>query len=69
MSTWSATKYYALVAAPFGAYDERYGYQSDADYRKLAAAMADSPYWTPVWSKGTTVVYELTTEGMRHAAR
>ncbi|MEK6311763.1 MAG: glycosyltransferase family 2 protein [Curtobacterium sp.] len=69
VSTWSATKYYALVAAPFGAYDERYGYQSDADYRKLAAAMADSPYWTPVWSKGTTVVYELTTEGMRHAAR
>ncbi|WP_058726473.1 glycosyltransferase [Curtobacterium luteum] len=68
VSTWSATKYYALVAAPFGAYDERYGYQSDADYRKLAAAMADSPYWTPVWSKGTTVVYELTTEGMRHAA-
>ncbi|MFS0730895.1 glycosyltransferase family 2 protein [Curtobacterium sp. 1P10AnD] len=69
VSTWSATKYYALVAAPFGAYDERYGYQSDADYRKLAAAMADSPYWTPVWSKGTTVVYELTTEGMRHAAK
>lgn len=69
VSTWSATKYYALVAAPFGAYDERYGYQTDADYRKLAAAMADSPFWTPVWSKGTTVVYELTTEGMRHAAK
>ncbi|PCN46586.1 hypothetical protein Csp2054_16435 [Curtobacterium sp. 'Ferrero'] len=69
VSTWSATKYYALVAEPFGAYDERYGYQSDADYQQLAAAMARSPYWKPVWSSGTTVVYELTTEGLRHGAK
>ncbi|MBK0296207.1 GntR family transcriptional regulator, partial [Bacillus sp. S34] len=51
---WTATKYYALVAEPFGAYDERYGYQSDADYQQLAAAMASSPYWHRVWSSGTT---------------
>ncbi|MCS6582694.1 glycosyltransferase [Curtobacterium citreum] len=64
---WSATGYYALVAEPFGAYDERYGYQSDADYQELAAAMASSPYWKRVWSSGTTAMYELTTEGLRHA--
>jgi hypothetical protein len=65
---WPATKYYALVAEPFGAYDERYGYQSDQDYQELAAAMATSPYWERVWSSGTTVVYQLTQEGVRHAA-
>ncbi|WFR66468.1 hypothetical protein P9139_16890 [Curtobacterium flaccumfaciens] len=65
---WSATEYYALVAEPFGAYDERYGYQTDADYQDLAASMAASPYWKRVWSSGTTAVYELTTEGRRHAA-
>jgi hypothetical protein len=64
---WSATGYYALVAEPFGAYDERYGYQSDADYQELAAAMASSPYWERVWSSGTTAMYELTAEGLRHA--
>lgn len=64
---WSATGYYALVAEPFGAYDERYGYQSDADYQEFAAAMASSPYWKRVWSSGTTAMYELTTEGLRHA--
>ncbi|WP_439691911.1 glycosyltransferase [Curtobacterium sp. SP.BCo] len=67
VTNWTATKYYALVAEPFGAYDERYGYQSDADYQQLAAAMASSPYWKRVWSSGTTAVYELTREGMRHA--
>ncbi|MBF4615991.1 glycosyltransferase [Curtobacterium sp. VKM Ac-1376] len=67
VENWSATGYYALVAEPFGAYDERYGYQSDADYQELAAAMASSPYWERVWSSGTTTMYELTTEGMRHA--
>ncbi|GAA3337458.1 hypothetical protein GCM10017714_04580 [Curtobacterium pusillum] len=69
VANWSATKYYALVAEPFGAYDERYGYQTDADYQKLAEAMATSPYWKRVWSSGTTAMYELTTEGLRHATR
>ncbi len=64
----TATKYYALVAAPMGAYDERYGYQRYPDYERLADAMASSPYWHRVWSSGTTAVYELTTAGMRHAA-
>jgi GT2 family glycosyltransferase len=64
---WPATKYYALVAEPFGAYDARYGYQSDADYQQLAAEMAKSPYWKRVWSSGTTAMYELTQEGLRHA--
>lgn len=67
VGNWTATKYYALVAEPFGAYDERYGYQSDADYQRLAAAMAASPYWKRVWSSGTTAVYELTREGIIHA--
>ncbi|WP_144765609.1 glycosyltransferase [Curtobacterium sp. 9128] len=69
VDNWPATQYYALVAEPFGAYDERYGYQSDADYQQLAAAMASSPYWQRVWSSGTTAVYELTREGLAHAAR
>ena len=67
VENWTATKYYALVAEPFGAYDERYGYQSDADYQQLAAAMASSPYWHRIWSSGTTAMYELTQEGLRHA--
>lgn len=67
VSNWTATKYYALVAEPFGAYDERYGYQSDADYQELAAAMASSPYWERIWSSGTTAMYQLTPEGLRHA--
>ncbi|MGN8050893.1 glycosyltransferase [Curtobacterium sp. 22159] len=66
---WPATEYYALVAEPFGAYDERYGYQTDADYQRLAASMASSPYWKRVWSSGTTAVYELTAAGKRHASR
>lgn len=69
VENWSATKYYALVAEPFGAYDERYGYQSDADYQRLAAAMASSPYWHRIWSSGTTAMYELTQEGLRHGTR
>jgi len=67
VENWSATKYYALVAEPFGAYDARYGYQSDADYQQLATAMASSPYWKRIWSSGTTAMYELTPEGLRHA--
>ena len=68
VDNWPATKYYALVAEPFGAYGERYGYQTDAHYQELARAMAASPYWEPVWSEGTTVMYELTPAGLRHAA-
>ncbi|MCY1695789.1 glycosyltransferase [Curtobacterium sp. SL109] len=68
VSTWPATKYYALVAEPFGAYDERYGYQSDADYQQLGAAMEKSPYWERVWSSGTTAMYQLTPAGLRHGA-
>ncbi|MFJ3382527.1 MULTISPECIES: glycosyltransferase [unclassified Curtobacterium] len=69
VQNWTATKYYALVAEPFGAYDERYGYQSDADYQQLAKAMAASPYWHVVWSSGTTAMYELTAAGLRHATQ
>lgn len=68
VQNWAATKYYALVAEPFGAYDERYGYQSDADYQRLARAMASSPQWQRVWSSGTTTLYELTPAGLRRAA-
>ncbi|OII37512.1 hypothetical protein BIU98_15490 [Curtobacterium sp. MMLR14_010] len=68
VGTWPATKYYALVAEPFAAYGERYGYQTAAHYQDLATAMASSPDWKRVWSSGTTAVYELTPTGMRHAA-
>ncbi|KQR35017.1 glycosyltransferase [Curtobacterium sp. Leaf154] len=65
---WPATQYYAMVAEPFGAYDERYGYQTEADYQRVRAAMADSPYWKRVWGSGTTTVYRITQAGLAHAA-
>jgi hypothetical protein len=55
----TAPRYYALVSTSIGAYDERYGYQSFADYRKLAAAMAASPLWRVVFTGPTTTLYEL----------
>ncbi|MCS6572940.1 glycosyltransferase [Curtobacterium flaccumfaciens pv. flaccumfaciens] len=65
---WPATQYYAMVAEPFGAYDERYGYQTEVDYQRVRAAMADSPYWKRVWGSGTTTVYRITQAGLAHAA-
>lgn len=54
-----ATDYYALVSDSIGAYDERYGLQSYADYEQLGAAMARSPLWEPVFSGPTTTLYHL----------
>jgi hypothetical protein len=67
LRNWAAKDYYALVAAPIGAYDQRYGFQSYANYEKLAAAMADSPYWKPVYHDGTTTMYVITKAGIAHA--
>lgn len=54
-----APRYYALVSDSTGAYDARYGYQTYANYEKLAAAMAASPLWRPVFTGPTTTMYVL----------
>jgi hypothetical protein len=59
VKNWPAPRYYALVSETIGAYDARYGYQSYDDYRKLAAAMATSPLWRPIFTGPTTTMYAL----------
>lgn len=54
-----ATKYYAIVSESIGAYNERYGFQSYADYVELTDAMGSSRLWDPVFEGPTTTVYEL----------
>ena len=56
-----AQHYYALVATPIGAYDERYGFQYYSDYLKLTKAMAESSHWKVVYHSGTTTLYQLKT--------
>jgi hypothetical protein len=67
LQNFAAKDYYAIVAAPIGAYDQRYGFQTYANYEKLAAAMADSPYWTPVYHSGSTTLYKITKAGIAYA--
>jgi hypothetical protein len=59
VASWPSGHYYALVSDSIGAYDERYGYQYYAQYQELAAAMAASPYWEPIFSGQTTTLYRL----------
>jgi hypothetical protein len=67
LRNWAASDYYAIVASPIGAYDQRYGFQTYSNYEKLAAAMADSPYWTPVYHSGSTTLYKITKAGIAYA--
>lgn len=62
-----AARYYALVSTSIGAYDERYGAQSFADYREFAASMAISPFWKPILGGSTTTMYQLTAAGLAFA--
>ncbi|MBC7518336.1 MAG: hypothetical protein H7248_05545 [Microbacteriaceae bacterium] len=57
--SFEASRLFALVSTSIGAYDERYGFQSYADYKKLATAMAESPRWKPVVTGPTATLYEL----------
>lgn len=59
VTTSDATGYYAIVSESIGAYNERYGFQSYADYVELADAMDSSSLWKPVFEGPTTTVYEL----------
>ena len=52
---------YALVSDSTGAWDDRYGLQSYADYLRLEQAMAASPSWKLVYSGPTTKLYQATT--------
>jgi hypothetical protein len=61
-SNWPSTEYYALVSTPIGAYDERYGFQSYADYLELSAAMADSPQWEPIFESDSATLYKETVQ-------
>lgn len=69
VTSGSSTRYYALVSTSIGAYDERYGFQSFADYREFATSMANSPFWKPILSGTTTTLYQLTAEGLSLAGR
>ena len=57
--SFDAAPLYALVSTSIGAYDERYGFQSFADYQKLAKAFAHYPRWKPVVTGPTAILYEL----------
>lgn len=52
---------YALVSDSTGAWDDRYGLQSYADYQRLEQAMATSPSWKLVYSGPTTKLYQQAT--------
>lgn len=53
---------YALVSDSTGAWDDRYGLQTYADYQRLAQAMAASPAWTLIYSGPTTKLYRAKTQ-------
>ena len=52
---------YAMVSDSTGAWDDRYGMQSYADYLRLKQAMASSPSWKLIYSGPTTRLYQETT--------
>lgn len=54
-----APAYYALVSNVIGGYDADNGYQTEADYQQLSAAMAGSPQWRAVQHGPTTTLYRL----------
>ena len=54
-----ANRHYAIISDSMGAYDQRYGNQTFADHRKLAAAIATSRQWRPVFSAEGVQVFEL----------
>jgi hypothetical protein len=49
---------FALVSDSVGAWGDRYGMQSYADYGKLRAAFANSGVWVPIFTGPTTTLYE-----------
>lgn len=59
VNLWQAPAYYALVGESAMAKNALYGFMSAADYRQFAAAMADSPYWEPVFTRGGAILYRL----------
>jgi hypothetical protein len=52
---------YALVSDSTGAWDDRYGLQSYADYLRLEQAMTTSTAWKLVYSGPTTKLYQAVT--------
>jgi xanthosine utilization system XapX-like protein len=56
---WEASEYYVIVSDVLGAYDERYGFQTYADYEELGDAFADDDRWDVVYSSPTVVLYRL----------
>ncbi|GAA0965393.1 hypothetical protein [Frigoribacterium faeni] len=57
---WEATDYYVIVSDVLGAYDERYGFQSYADYERLGRAFAGDVRWQVVYTSPTATLYRLT---------
>ncbi|MET3804359.1 hypothetical protein ABIB25_001354 [Nakamurella sp. UYEF19] len=56
-------QHWALMSDSVGAWDDRYGMQTYADYLRLEQAMATSPSWTLVSSGVTTKLYRMTGVG------
>ncbi len=56
-------QYYALVSDSTGAWQDRYGMQTFADYQRLEQAVASSRSWTLVFSGPTTKLYKMTAVG------
>ncbi len=59
--TVSATAYYAMVSDTVGAYGDRYGFQSWANWQELEQAMATSSRWERVFTGPTATLYRLKT--------
>ncbi|MCW2812481.1 MAG: hypothetical protein JWP61_2939, partial [Friedmanniella sp.] len=57
--TIQGTRHYAIITDSMGAYDQRYGNQSFDDHLQLAAAVARSSLWKPVFSAPGVQVYQL----------
>jgi len=57
---WEASEYYVIVSDVLGAYDERYGFQTYADYQELGRAFADDDRWEVVYTSPTAKLYRLT---------
>ncbi len=58
----AAPAHYLFVSTQIGAYDERYGNQSFADFRRLEAAVRVSPQWRIVYRTSDAQLYRLASE-------
>ena len=56
---------YAIVNTATGAYDDLYGIQRYADFKRMAVAFRNSKYWTPTFHARSATVYRLNVQAFR----